>query len=105
LKFGRHFRLSRAKLVCGRNENENEMITSLALPDDLLLEVKDYKGPVALLRGDCDDNAVELAASIVHRYSDAPRDQKCIVTVKNDGKIREISVSSFPDEELNSYRI
>ena len=38
LKIGRHFRLdSNTKLVVGRNYNENEMIKSLALPDDILL--------------------------------------------------------------------
>ncbi|MDO7726933.1 MAG: tRNA (5-methylaminomethyl-2-thiouridylate)-methyltransferase, partial [Nitrosopumilus sp.] len=43
LKIGRHFRLDEeTKFVVGRNEDENEMIKAIALPDDILLEAKDF---------------------------------------------------------------
>jgi tRNA U34 2-thiouridine synthase MnmA/TrmU len=106
LKVGRHFRISKnAKLVVGRNKDENDVISSLAMPNDLLLEAKDYKGPLALLRGEYDDNALVLAGSIVHRYSDAPKDAECAMTIKNNSNLTEIFVSSVSSEELNSYRI
>lgn len=106
LKTGRHFRISMtAKLIVGRNKDENDVIGSLALPDDLLLEVKDHKGPVGLLRGQYADNDIALAASIVHRYSDAPNDAECVVMVKNNERTHEIAASSTEMEELNSYRI
>jgi len=106
LKVGRHFRISKnTKLVVGRNEGENDVISSLVMQRDLLLEAKDHKGPIALLRGDYDESLLVLAASIVHRYSDAPKDAECAVTVKNNGDSKEISVSSANDEQLNSYRI
>ncbi len=52
LKIGRHFRLDEeTKFVVGRHKDENEMIKALALPGDILLEAKDYVGPVSILRG------------------------------------------------------
>jgi tRNA U34 2-thiouridine synthase MnmA/TrmU len=106
LKVGRHFRLTPyTKLIVGRNKDENGIISSLALPDDLLMEVKDHMGPIALLRGSCDENVICLASSIVHRYSDAPRDEECSIIIKNNKGLREISASSIDDKQLNSYRI
>ena len=106
LKVGRHLRIAdNTKLIVGRNKDENDVLSSLALPDDLLLEVKDHKGPVALLRGNFDENVMQLASSIVHRYSDAPKDEKCVVTIKNNDISKEISAPSIDEEQLNSYRI
>lgn len=106
LKVGRHFRINKdAKLVVGRNKDENDVISSLAMPNDLLLEARDYKGPLALLRGKYDDSTLALAASIVHRYSDAPKDAECSITIKNNNDLKEISVSSVSAEQLNLYRI
>lgn len=106
LKVGRHFRISKdIKLVVGRNKDENDVIASLAMPTDLLLEAKNQKGPLALLRGECDDGMLTLAASIVHRYSDAPKDALCAIMIRNNDNLKEISVSSSRPEELNSYRI
>ncbi len=106
LKIGRHFRLGEnTKLVIGRNEDENNVISSLAIPGDLLLEAKDHKGPLALLRGKYDDDMLLLAASMVHRYSDAPKNEGCIVTIRNDAELRQLSVLCAGEEQLNSYRI
>ena len=106
LKVGRHFRINKnSKLIVGRNKDENDVISSLAMPDDLLLEVKDHKGPLALLRGAYDESTVAFVASIVHRYSDAPKDAECTITIRNNNDLREICVSSANDEQLSSYRI
>lgn len=106
LKVGRHFRLSvAAKLVVGRNKEENGIINSLALPTDLLIEMKDHMGPIALLRGVSDEHVLQISSSIVHTYSDAPADEKCTATIKNNDSVREVFTSSMPDEQLNSYRI
>jgi tRNA U34 2-thiouridine synthase MnmA/TrmU len=106
LKFGRHFRINKnAKLVVGRNEDENNVITSLAVASDLLLEVKDHKGPIALLRGEYDESVLALAGSIVHRYSDAPKDAECTITIRSNNGLRDIFVSSASSEQLSSYRI
>jgi tRNA-uridine 2-sulfurtransferase len=70
LKFGRHFRLSEnAKLIVGRNEKENAVIQSLALPDDIILKLKEHQGPVSLLRGRNDMLITEKAASIASHHT------------------------------------
>src|ERR671924_1942206 len=52
LKVGRHFRLtSDAKLVVGRNKDENEVIKALVTERDIVIEAKDYVGPTCILRG------------------------------------------------------
>ncbi|MCS7140905.1 MAG: hypothetical protein NZ888_01800 [Candidatus Nitrosocaldus sp.] len=110
LKVGRHFRLGGAKLVVGRNKDENEMIQALMQDGDLMLEAKDVKGPKALLRSsngkkpDMDDaGMVPLAASIVCRYSDA--DGPCMVIISDGINLKEIKSEPIADNMLESYRI
>jgi len=106
LKVGRHFRINKnSKLIVGRNKDENDVISSLAMPDDVLLEAKDHKGPSALLRGLYDESIIALAGSIVHRYSDAPKDAECTITIRSNNDLRDIFVSSVDNEQLSSYRI
>ena len=72
LKLGRHFRLSlEAKLVVGRNEEENQKIQAFSREDDLLIKVAHHPGPFSLLRGKADEGEIERAAAITARYSKA----------------------------------
>ncbi|MFN4336554.1 MAG: tRNA (5-methylaminomethyl-2-thiouridylate)-methyltransferase [Candidatus Nitrosocaldus sp.] len=107
LKVGRHFRLSKdAKLVVGRNKDENEIIQSLMQDGDIMLEARDAKGPKALLRRNKDDigeGIVSLAASIVCRYSDA--DGPCIIIMSDNITTKEIKSEPIASEMLESYRI
>ena len=73
LKVGRQFRLSPcSKAVVGRDEDENQRISSLAKSDDLLLEVRGWGSPTTLLRGRAGAGEIQLAAALCVRYSDAP---------------------------------
>ena len=73
LKIGRHFRLDEeTKFIVGRNKDENEMIKAIALPGDILLEAKDFVGPVSILRGSNAKQHLKFASSITLRYSDSP---------------------------------
>ncbi len=106
LKIGRHFRLDEeTKFVVGRNKDENEMIKAIALPGDILLEAKDYVGPVSILRGKNAKIHVKFASSITLRYSDAPKDQHGIVTVKNDNSSEEISTEIAIEESYIKFRM
>ena len=92
LKIGRHFRLDEeTKFVVGRNKDENEMIKALALPGDILLEARDYVGPVSILRGKNAKFHTEFASSVTLRYSDIPKNQHGIVSVKKENLTEEIS--------------
>ena len=106
LKIGRHFRLDKnAKLVVGRNKDENEMIKALALQNDILLEAKEHVGPTALLRGNNIDNYVGLSASVTLRYSDAPKNKTGIVLVHKNEDATEISVKSAEETTYTKLRI
>ncbi len=106
LKVGRHFRLdSETKLVVGRNKEENEMIKAIALPQDILLESRDYMGPISILRGKNCEDYVELASAVTLRYSDAPSAKKSFVTmIKNTKKDETITMPAKEESYLN-FRI
>ena len=105
LKVGRHFRLSaKAKLIVGRNKDENEIIDSLKRESDLILEPKDVKGPKALLRGEYDEGIITTAAEIVCRYSDT--DDICTILINKNGiNLTEIRAKPIDESMLVSYRI
>ena len=71
LKIGRHFRLSAsAKLVVGRNQQENLLINSLASPGELHFCPARDKGPEALARGKFSALDIKNACRIIARYCD-----------------------------------
>ena len=87
LKWGRHFRIcERAKIVVGRNQKENEMITSLRREGDMLLTVESFPGPTVLATGELSPEETQLAASITVSYSDATSDRPVAVQVTRDSK-------------------
>jgi tRNA U34 2-thiouridine synthase MnmA/TrmU len=95
LKVGRHFRLTPdAKLVVGRNKDENEVIKALVIEGDVVIEAKDHVGPTCILRGKYDGALVARAAAIVLRYSDAPKDveSRAKITLKDS----ETEVTAAP---------
>ncbi len=106
LKLGRHFRFgAKTKLIVGRNQDENEIIKSLALDGDVLLETKGHVGPVTLLRGENAQAHLELGAAITLRYSDAPKDISSVVTVQKNGEKSELSVMPAVEPAYLKYRI
>lgn len=106
LKVGRHFRLTpKAKLVVGRNRDENEIISALAEETDVVLEAKDHVGPVCILRGEQNDALLTKAAGIVLRYSDAPKDARSKVKVSANGIERELEAMSEDSSDIEKLRI
>jgi tRNA U34 2-thiouridine synthase MnmA/TrmU len=106
LKVGRHFRLTRdAKLVVGRNKDENEVVKALVEDTDVILEAKDYVGPTCILRGKSDKEMVAKAASIALRYSDAPKDALSTVRITANGMEREVKVAPAEVAWADSLRI
>lgn len=106
LKIGRHFRLDEeTKFVVGRNKDENEMIKALALPGDILLEAKDYVGPVSILRGKNAKLHVKFASAVTLRYSDAPKTENSIVSVKNGDTTEEINAKCAEEQSYLKFRM
>ena len=106
LKIGRHFRLDEeTKFIVGRNKDENEMIKAIALPGDILLEAKDFVGPVSILRGSNAKQHLKFASSITLRYSDAPNNKQAIVSIKNNDLVEEIASQSAKEESYIQFRM
>ena len=106
LKVGRQFRFdARSKLVVGRDEGENAVIRSLALPRDALLEARDHVGPTSIVRGAASAEGMGLAAAITLRYSDAPRAAEAVVTVTRGGAGSEITARAAEEASYLPLRI
>jgi tRNA-uridine 2-sulfurtransferase len=106
LKIGRHFRLNqKIKLIVGRNHNENEIIKSLALPSDIIIEARDHVGPTSLLRGESLDDHLKFSSEITLRYSDAPKNGSAVIITQKDGMKSELSVSHADESSYLKYRI
>jgi tRNA-uridine 2-sulfurtransferase len=105
LKTGRHFRLSHgAKLIVGRNEDENNSIVSLAKEEDFLMTTPSAPGPDVLLTGDVTPDVEAMAAAITVSYSDA-KSGETEVKIGHRGEIRFISACGRGKEEFKRYMI
>ena len=103
LKIGRHFRLAPdAKLVVGRDEEENKKIEEL-VGDRYLLLVADTGSPNALLEGS--KKYLPLAAAITARYCDRHQESEIDVTCKHRKKSSMIRVSPASHDEITRWRI
>jgi hypothetical protein len=106
LKIGRHFRLDeKTKFVVGRNKDENEMIKALALTGDILLEARDFVGPVSILRGKNAKLHIEFASAVTLRYSDAPKTEQSIVSVKSGDSSEEVNSECAEEQSYIKFRM
>lgn len=70
LKYGRHFRLSEhTTFIVGRDESENNMLLSLAGPDDIIFKLMDHEGPISILRGSRGRELIGLAGQIALHHT------------------------------------
>jgi len=105
LKLGRHFRINGAKIIVGRNEEENRRLLMIAERHTVpRLEMVDYIGPLTLILGNYDLNVLEKAAAITVRYSDAPKDTPARVILK-DREEKILETEAMEDEELETLRV
>ena len=83
LKYGRHFRLkSGAKVVVGRNEEENKILPRFFDENDILIEVIEVGSPIVLLKRSKNKEDVNKAASLCVRYSDIKEGEDAQIRVK-----------------------
>ncbi len=107
LKLGRHFRVSRgAKVIVGRDENENALLESAMKPGEASLRWIEGGSPLAVILGGADDASLATAAGIVLRYTKAETGRECSVKVVLDGSERFIKVANtFDDRKVEEFRI
>ncbi|ABB13633.1 hypothetical protein [Carboxydothermus hydrogenoformans] len=105
LKFGRHFRLSpTAKIIVGRNAQENELISYFKKPGEFLAKVEGFTGPTTLIQGNPTEDDFYLAAKVTARYADTP-EASVSVRIWNDSVVKRVNVLKATDQELANYRI
>jgi tRNA U34 2-thiouridine synthase MnmA/TrmU len=108
LKIGRHFRLGpNAKLIVGRNEEENSELEEKAGANDYLFKPdENVAGPTCLGLGNFNREAMVISAQIACRYSDTGENGIEVFCSHILGKVRQ-SLSVFPieDSKLASLRI
>jgi len=92
LKIGRHFRVSpQTKVIIGRNEDENGKMAFLAKDNEMLLEARDFKGPLSLIDNpQAKREEIAEAACLIAFYGKG-KDQDKIWIKFNSGK-EEIEV-------------
>jgi tRNA U34 2-thiouridine synthase MnmA/TrmU len=83
LKVGRHFRFGKNKIIVGRNETENKILTAKKNPNDYFFEVPDCGSPITLLQGPKTRKAIEKAAALTAYYSDKKESQTLVKLGKN----------------------
>jgi tRNA-specific 2-thiouridylase len=91
LRIGRHYFFSSSRITVGRNERENEVLLKLRHSDDYIFDVLGHGSPIALLEGPKDQDAIELTAAAVARYSDAD-DGMVLVEYSGDGATGTLAV-------------
>jgi predicted ribosome quality control (RQC) complex YloA/Tae2 family protein len=107
LAWGRHFRINpQVKVVVSRNESENNIIENIATPEDYYMHMAEIPGPVALInKGNCSISDLELAASILVRFSKARNESEVAVKVFNNSKEQIIRVSPASEDVCEKIRI
>ena len=107
LKYGRHYRLnSQTKLIVGRTQSENEKILKSHDPQrDILIDVKDYPSPIALIPHGAEKDSVMLAASICTGHSKAPKLAPVKVLVKTGRKKKTIEVIALQPDDVRELLI
>ena len=108
LKIGRHFRLpTKAKVIAGRNQKENEALLSLSLPSELKFTVEGYKSTYILLLGKPILENQTQAAKICARYCDQKELKTLTVKIWSNSseECHKMEVSPLEENLLSSIRI
>ena len=107
LKYGRHYRLNpQTKLIVGRTEKDNENILKYYNPArDIIIDVKDYPSPIALVPHGSTKQSILLAASICTGYSKAPKLAPVDVVIKRSKKQDTIKVIALQPEDIRKLMI
>ena len=106
LKLGRHFRLSsQAKLVIGRNHQENQRLISLIREGNIVLKPVDIPGPTGIINSKIiPQELLELSAGMLARYCDQDN-AKVSISIENNGSSQIISCPAAESEVLDRLRI
>ena len=103
LRFGRHFRFGKNKIIVGRNHQENNFLCANRAKSDYYFELPDIVGPISLLQGPKTKAAIEAAAKLTAFYSDA-KTSKAKVRYGRGSLNQEITVELPKKPEVDKLR-
>jgi tRNA-specific 2-thiouridylase len=104
LKVGRHFRLGKNKIIVGRNETENKLLTRMKMVNDYCFEAQGCGSPITLLQGQKTRKAIEKAAELTAYYSDKKKGKVKVKFGKQD--LEKPLTARIPQkEEVEQLRI
>jgi len=99
MKYGRHLRLpDGAKLVIGRNKEENDFIKEIKNPKFIHLYTIGIPGPISLLSKNASEADRDLAAKIILTYTKAKPEQSFKVRFATEEEERE--TTPFESREM-----
>ena len=85
LKHGRHFRLpDGAKLVMGRNKEDNDHLQKITHPDYLFAKTVGIVGGLSLISKDASQKDRELAARLILTYTKAPKESLSTIMIDQE---------------------
>ena len=108
LRIGRHFRFKEYKIIVGRHEEENKLLLELKNPEDYAFEVPGCGSPITVLEGfeTKSKEAIELAAKLTARYSDAGADKReVLIEYWNGAGKKSMIVSPLDEPAVEHLRI
>jgi len=115
LKIGRHFRLplqggsksNGAKLIVGRDQEENNLLLSLAQAEEVKFTVKEFKSALGVLLGEPLPEDLSLSARISARYCQERSLASLIIKTwtNSEDEHQEIEVAPLEDSQIESYRV
>ncbi|MBR5704652.1 MAG: thiamine biosynthesis protein [Deltaproteobacteria bacterium] len=101
LRAGRRFHLGPGLwLTVGRNQDGNEQLRKLAQPEDTLLQARNCAGPVGLVSGNPDMEALQTAAAIVAGYGKGRELAEVTVMARCGELVRAITVAPFSETDI-----
>ncbi|UCD83431.1 MAG: hypothetical protein JSU92_08920 [Deltaproteobacteria bacterium] len=104
IKNGRYLRINDSfKLIVGRNEEENQRLINLANDKDLVIE-PESKGPVAIGRGEIEDNDKQIALKTVAYYC-KDENVKINFSIFPEDKNYTIITDRMSEQELQNYTL
>jgi tRNA-specific 2-thiouridylase len=104
LKVGRHFRFKKNKIIVGRNETENRLLTQMKKVNDYSFEAQDCGSPTTLLQGPKTKSAIEKAAELTAYYSDKKQGNVQVKYGKRD-RDKSLTTQLLRKEEVEQLRV
>ncbi|MCM8774715.1 MAG: tRNA 4-thiouridine(8) synthase ThiI [Candidatus Omnitrophica bacterium] len=106
LKLGRHFRVStQAKLIVARKEEENKMLLDLIKNGDYLFQPLEIKGPLALGRGNFNNEIINISCKILAYYCHKEKKVKIGYNLLPENNQKVIETNCLDNNKLKELRI